>query len=101
MGEIMDELQKLKEIPHVTVYNSNSKSGIVAISVDGVFAQDVAVYLNKHKICVRSGNHCTKMLKEEMDIDNTIRISLYFYNTKEEIDYLIDILKNKEEMLFF
>ena len=54
---------------------------------------DTAVYLNNYNICVRAGNHCAKILKDELGIKNTCRISLYFYNTKEEIDILIDKLK--------
>lgn len=87
-------LAKLKEVPNIIVYNENSESGIVAFNYDGIFSQDLAIYLNKHNICVRSGSHCAKILKEEIGIKNTTRISLYFYNTKEEIDTLIEVLKN-------
>ena len=52
------------------------------------------IYLNKYKICVRAGNHCAKILKDELNIKNTCRVSLYFYNTKEEVDKLIEALKN-------
>ena len=69
--------------------------GLVAFNIDGVFSQDTAVYLNHYKICVRAGNHCAKILKEEIKAKNTVRISLYFYNTKEEIDVLVDALKNE------
>lgn len=87
-------LAKLKEVPNIIIYNENSESGIVAFNYDGIFSQDLAIYLNKHNICVRSGSHCAKILKEEIGIKNTTRISLYFYNTKEEIDTLIEVLKN-------
>ena len=43
----------------------------------------------------------TKMLKDEMGIDNTVRISLYFYNTKNDVDHLINALKDKEAILSF
>ena len=59
-----------------------------------IFPQDLAIYLNKYKICIRAGNHCAKILKEEIGAKNTCRISLYFYNTKEEIDKLVEVLKN-------
>ena len=59
-----------------------------------IFSQDLAIYLNKYNICVRAGNHCAKILKGELGIKNTCRISFYFYNTKEEIDKLIKVLKN-------
>ena len=94
-------IKRLNEIPYVQIYNPNSESGIVIININFMNTSDAGLYLNKKRICIRSGNHCTKMLKDELEIDNTIRISLYFYNTLEEIDYLIDVLKNKEEMLNF
>ena len=56
------------------------------------------MYLNHYNICVRAGNHCAKMLKDEMNIRNTVRISLYFYNTYEEIDKLIEVLKNSKDI---
>ena len=52
------------------------------------------MYLNHYKICVRSGNHCAKILKDELKTTNTCRVSFNFYNTKEEIDKLVDVLKN-------
>ena len=92
-------VKKLKEIPHITIYNANNNSGIVAFNVDGIFAQDVAVYLNKHKICVRAGNHCAKILKNEIKVSNTVRVSLYLYNTKEEILELVELLISKNKIL--
>lgn len=87
-------LSELKKIPEVILYNETSESGIVAMNYNGIFSQDLAIYLNKFHICVRSGSHCAKILKQEIGIKNTTRISLYFYNTKEEIDTLISALKN-------
>lgn len=87
-------IKRLKEIDNVIIYNENTETGIVAINYNGVFAQDLAIYLDKYNICVRSGNHCAKILKNELDVKNTCRISLYFYNTKDEIDKLIAALKN-------
>lgn len=93
--ELKDYLVKrLKEIPEVKIYNEHSKSGIVTINYEGIFPQDLSVYLDKYNICTRAGNHCAKILKDEIHIKNTCRISLYFYNSKEEIDKLIDVLKN-------
>lgn len=87
-------ITRLKEIPNIIIYNENNESGIITFNVKDIFAQDLAIYLNKYKICVRAGNHCAKILKDELKIKNTCRISLYFYNTKEEIDRLIEVLSN-------
>ena len=87
-------LNRLKEIDNIIIYNEYSKSGIIAFNYKDIFAQDLAIYLNKYHICVRAGNHCAKILKDEINIKNTCRLSFYFYNTKEEVDKLIDVLKN-------
>lgn len=94
--------ERLKEVPNIVLYNENSESAIIAFNIKDVFAQDLAIYLNKYNICVRAGNHCAKILKGEIGIKNTCRMSLYFYNTKEEIDKLVTVLKNpklKEEII--
>lgn len=88
-------INKLKNVKDIIIYNENSESGIITFNIKDIFAQDLAIYLNKYNICVRAGNHCAKILKDELGIKNTCRISLYFYNTKEEIDYLVNILNNK------
>lgn len=95
-------IKRLKEVEDLIIYNETSEAGIIAINKKDIFAQDLAIYLNKHKICVRAGNHCAKILKEELGIKNTVRISLALYNTKEEIDELVKVLKNpniREEII--
>ena len=91
-------VSKLKEIPNIILYNENSESGILAFNIDGVFAQDTAIFLNHYNIYVRAGNHCTKMLKEEMNIRNTCRISMYLYNNKEDVDRLVDALLQSKDI---
>ncbi|HOP66054.1 MAG TPA: cysteine desulfurase [Bacilli bacterium] len=91
-------VSKLEVIPHINIINKTSLSSVLAFNVEGIFSQDVAFYLNKHHICVRAGNHCAKMLKEEIKIANTVRISLSFYNTKTEIDKFIDLIKDKSRI---
>ena len=91
-------VSKLENIPNLKIYNKNSKSGIIVFNIDKIFSQDLAVYLNHYKICVRSGNHCAKILKDEIKASNTCRASFYLYNTKEEIDKLANILENRENI---
>jgi cysteine desulfurase/selenocysteine lyase len=86
---------KLSTLDNIDVYNAKTEGSIIAFNVKNIFSQDTAVYLNKHKICVRAGNHCAKLLKESLGINNTCRISFYLYNTKKEIDHLIDVLDNE------
>ena len=87
-------IKRLKELDNVIIYNEENISSIVAFNIKEIFSQDVSVYLDKYNICIRSGNHCAKTLNNIFNVNNTCRISLSFYNTKEEIDKLIDVLKN-------
>ncbi len=91
-------LDAVKDIPNLIIYNKNSDSGIIALNIDGVFAQDTSVYLNHYKIAVRAGNHCAKMLKDEIKIKNTVRVSMYFYNNYEDIDKLVEALRNSKDI---
>lgn len=86
-------LDKLMKLDNVIVYNPKTDTGIVSFNVKGIFAQDVASYLNSKQICVRTGNHCAKILHNVIDTTETIRASLYLYNTKEEIDKFVDTIK--------
>ncbi len=91
-------IDKLSELDFITIYNKNNEASIVAFNINGVFSQDTAIYLDKYNICVRAGNHCAKMTKDVFNVANTVRISLNFYNTKEEIDLLINVLKNSKNI---
>lgn len=87
-------IKKLEELDNIEIYNKNTPGSIVAFNVKDIFSQDTAMYLDKHNICVRAGSHCAKILNNIFNVNNTCRISLAFYNTKEEIDKLITVLKN-------
>lgn len=85
-------VKKLKELGNITIYNENNIGSIVSFNVKDVFSQDVAIYLDKYNICVRSGNHCAKILNNIFHVDNTCRVSLGVYNTCEEIDKFIEVI---------
>ena len=97
--ELRDYLvSKLKELDFIELYNANNYSTSVAFNIKGVFSQDTAIYLDKYHICVRAGNHCAKILNNVFNINNTCRITLSFYNTREEVDLLINVLKNSKNI---
>ena len=91
-------VSELEKIDNVTIYNKNTNSGIVLFNINNIFAEDTSHYLNHYGICVRAGNHCAKMVKDEIRIKNTCRISLYLYNTKEEIDKFIEVMKGNKDI---
>ena len=92
-------IDKLLPLKYIDIINIESDSGIVTFNVSGVFSQDVAYYLNKYNICVRAGNHCAKILKSSVGVNNTVRVSLYFYNTFEEIDSLVELLSDYDKIV--
>ena len=87
-------IEKLSKLKNIIIYNKEALNGIITFNVKDVFSQDVAAYLDKNNICVRVGNHCAKILSEVLGVKNTCRVSLYFYNTKEEIDKIVELLDN-------
>ena len=90
-------LEKIQDLPSIHVYNANSESGICTFNVFDhntlIPAQDVASYLSTQGIAVRSGQHCAKLLVDVLKTAGTCRASFYFYNTKEDVDVLIEALK--------
>ncbi len=91
-------LKELKKISNIEIYNEDIEGSNIAFNIKEIFSQDTAVYLNHYHICVRAGNHCAKILKEDLNVKNTCRISFYLYNTKEEIDKLIEVLKDSADI---
>lgn len=91
-------VSKIKDMSNIIIYNKNTESGIVTFNIKDVFAQDTSIYLNTYGIAIRAGNHCAKILKDEIGIKNTCRISFYIYNTFEEVDKLVEALKNSDKL---
>lgn len=83
-------IEKMKQLDNIEIYNPDNEYGPVSFNGKGVFAQDAAGWLASKDIAVRSGNHCAKILHEIIGTDQTIRASLYFYNTKEEVDRFVE-----------
>ena len=86
-------IEELKKLPNVEIYNPNGETSVVAFNIKGIFAQDAAAYFNRRKIAVRTGNHCAKILVDIIGVNETIRASLAFYNTREEVDHFISVIK--------
>ncbi|MCC6299123.1 MAG: cysteine desulfurase [Anaerolineales bacterium] len=92
-------LERLEEIPGVKLFgpSADKKGGVAAFTLDGVHPHDVAQILDRDGIAVRAGHHCAQPLHEKFGIPATSRASFYLYNTKEEVDKLVNgIYKVKE-----
>jgi cysteine desulfurase / selenocysteine lyase len=86
-------MSQIKDMEHITIYNADAATGIITFNVKDIFAQDAASYINSQGIAVRAGNHCAKILMDMLETSETIRASLYFYNTKEEIDHFVQVIR--------
>jgi len=92
---------KLKEIPQLRIIgDTNEKAAVISFIIDGIHPFDLGTILDKYGIAVRTGHHCTQPLMQRFGILGTLRISFSLYNSKEEIDFLIEgILKAKKMLL--
>ena len=92
-------LERLEEIPGIKVFgpSADNKGGVASFTFDGIHPHDIAQILDRDGIAVRAGHHCAQPLHEKFGIPATSRASFYLYNTKEEVDLLVNgIYKVKE-----
>ncbi len=89
----------LRKNGNAIIYNEEADTGIITFNIKNVFAQDVATYLSHKGVFVRSGTHCAKILPEFLHVDSTVRASLYFYNTKEDIEAFVKACSTAEDFL--
>lgn len=95
-------LERLCEIPHVTVYgneNAHDRAGILSFNIEGVHPHDVTTILDADGIAIRAGHHCAHPLMRHMGVNSVCRASLCFYNTREDIDALSESIKGVRRWL--
>ena len=94
----VNELYKLNFIEMYVTPNKQNHSSVVSFNVRGVHPHDVASILDVNGVCIRSGNHCAQPLLRYMGMDSTCRASFSIYNTKEDVDKLVDALNKTYKM---
>ncbi|RXJ87265.1 aminotransferase class V-fold PLP-dependent enzyme [Arcobacter sp. CECT 8985] len=103
--EIEEELYKylyneLEKIPGIIFYNNSSNTiGSRSFNIENINCEDIGILLDKMHIAVRAGHHCAQPIMKKLNIDGTIRASIGFYNTKDDIDKFIVGLKKAITML--
>ena len=84
-------VMRLSDIAGISIIGKPRETiGIVSFVVRGVHAHDVATLLDNNGVAIRAGHHCAQPLHERFGIAATARVSLAFYNLKEEIDKLVE-----------
>ncbi|MEM4474459.1 MAG: cysteine desulfurase [Candidatus Bathyarchaeia archaeon] len=94
-------LKRMAECQKVTIYgpkDPRQRCGIISFNVANVDSHDLALFLDSYGIAIRSGFHCAQPLHQRLGLPSTARASFYIYNTKEEIDRFIDVLKEVEQL---
>lgn len=94
-------LSKLKEVPNIVIYSApdlNCQAGVVSVNIQGFLCGELAAILdNEYDIAVRAGHHCAALIHKHLKNDEykgTVRISLGYFNSFEDIDCLVDALKS-------
>ena len=100
-SELLDYATKrLMEIEGVKIYgDNNSKTSVISFNLKDLHHYDIGSIIDNEGIAVRTGHHCAQPIMDYYKISGTIRISLSFYNTKQEIDSLIDAIIQAKKML--
>jgi len=105
INSYLNELKKytqeqLKKFSQLTIISSTQEQSapIITFTLKNIHPHDIAEILNRDNICIRAGHHCTMPLHHDLKLNATARISLYHYNTKEEIDQLIKSLQKAIEV---
>ena len=84
-------LEKMQSIDGISVYgNAPERTPIISFNIKGVHSLDLAHFLDYEGITIRSGHHCCQPLMKALDITACARVSFYFYNNAEEVDFLVD-----------
>jgi cysteine desulfurase/selenocysteine lyase len=93
-------LERLEEIPGVKLFGptADKKGGVAAFTLDGVHPHDVAQILDRDGIAVRAGHHCAQPLHEKFGIPASSRASFYLYNSRDEVDLLVNGIYKVKEM---
>ena len=97
-------VDSMKEIPHVRVFGNpdgNRHCGIVTFTIDGVHPHDIATVLDTERIAIRAGHHCAQPLGSYLGVPATVRASVYFYNTEDEVDVFLSKVKNIRSWMGF
>jgi cysteine desulfurase/selenocysteine lyase len=92
-------LEGLRKLDNVILYNDTEDAYTIAFNIKDVFAQDAASLFAKYDICLRAGQHCAKLIDGVMGTYASIRCSLYFYNTIEEIDKFVKVAAKGSDFL--
>ena len=98
VGYAKQELAKLDFLETYYTKNDENHMGVISFNIKGVHPHDTASVLDSYNVAVRSGNHCAQPLLRYLGKDSTCRASFYIYNTKKDVDNLVEALNETYNM---
>jgi cysteine desulfurase / selenocysteine lyase len=94
-------LERMNELQGITVYGpkvTKDRGAVISFNLGDIHPHDLATILNDFGIAMRSGHHCAQVLMERLDVSATSRVSFYVYNSKDEVNILIDALQSARRL---
>lgn len=92
--------QQLLEIEGLKIYGTSAdKTAVISFNIEGIHPYDIGTIVDKLGVAVRTGHHCAQPIMDYFKIPGTVRASFSFYNTKEEVDVLVESVKKAKMML--
>ncbi|ELI4017456.1 cysteine desulfurase [Staphylococcus pseudintermedius] len=95
--------EQMSQIEGIDIYgpSKDKRAGIITFNLKDVHPHDVATALDTEGVAVRAGHHCAQPLMKWLNVSSTARASFYIYNTKEDIDQLVEGLKQTKEFFSY
>jgi cysteine desulfurase/selenocysteine lyase len=91
-GYALERLRSLNEIRIYGPEDPEERSGIVSFTLGDAHPHDIATILDSEGVAVRAGHHCAQLVMKRFQVSSTARASLYLYNTRDDVDRLLDAL---------
>lgn len=93
-------MNRLEEFDDIEIYGppAGERAGLVSFNLEGVHAHDLASIMNDHAVAIRPGDHCTQPLHDVLGTAASARASFYLYNTKNEVDALVEAIDDARQL---
>ena len=92
---------KFKELEKITIYgDASNRCGMLSFNLDKIHPYDAALIMDKTGVFVRTGTHCAEPLMKHFSINGTIRASFSLYNTRDDVDKLVESIKRVQKIMY-
>ena len=100
-GDEMGVHIRLREVDGLRLFgppDPDRRGGVISFELEGMHPHDVAELCDRHGVCIRAGHHCAQPLMRDLGVGATARASLHVYNSREDVDRLVQALTGAREV---